>query len=199
MEVRLKKWLGLAVVAVTSFAATGTANAVLITYDWIGQVSPTSGWSATGQVVIDDSSLILPSNTLDANTDFVSWFFQWTDGAAVTYSVDQSTGSFGPSLSSFTVDAAGLVTDFDLCASTTLLSTCSLTNHPLIYITPQWWDASDAFGSTIPDVSVVNGSAFGAGVPSVSVPLPGTLTLLGAGILALGLRRRKIQSTKLSK
>lgn len=118
----LKKSLVRLFVLLVAYAAASNAHAVLVQYDWTGGMSP-DGYTAMGTIVIDDSNFGM---TLDANTDFVSRMFSWTNGTD-TFSVDDQTGTFHTQ-TELTVSGTGIVTSYQICPSAQGL--CNNSGHP---------------------------------------------------------------------
>jgi len=173
-----KKAIGLVVL----FAAS-TASAVPIQYDWSGTTNDNS-WSATGFIVIDDSQYGF--TLTDPTNEFLDWMFSWTDGT-VTYVNSASNGdAFNASFSAITTLIDGTIVSGSLCTQS-----CLTADHPVIAIniSGSLWNATTPAGLIIADDSQTIGT-FSPGQPA-AVQEPTSLALIGAGVIAFGVRRRK--------
>jgi len=161
-------------------SAASTASAVPIQYAWSGTNFDNS-WNATGFIVIDDSQFGLTLN--DPTSEFLDWMFSWTDGT-VTYVNSAATGDTFTTQSKFESLSDGSIHDILLCTRP-----CETAGHPVFLVGETYWDASTSTFSSAANPGGASG-VFSPGQPA-AVPEPTSLALLGAGVIAFGVLRRK--------
>ena len=180
---------------------TSTTYAVPIKFDWTGPTS-LDGWDATGFIVVDDINF---GKTIDANVDLLDWMFGWTDGNQA-FSVSAAAGdTFRRFESSITLDSLGEITSYNLCTNTCSDRVPLDSFYLQLFASPDnrddAWNAEIAFTNPLrPGRTLITNAPF----PGVSqfvqskapVPVnePASLALLGAGVVALGIRRRQKRS-----
>ncbi len=193
----MKKPINTVVLALIFFLLTtsmATAHATLIAFDWTGEAS-SDGWSGTGELVIDDQDF---GRSL-RRTDIVSYAFSWTNGID-TYVATPGTSQIDDNRDYLDVNASGVITRWDLCLASVAPFECNVRDHPVLVIFGNryqdfWSITTNSRGQTSQRAT----NTFSTGRAASPIPLPGTLTLLGAGFLALSIRRRQAQAIKPAK
>ena len=158
---------------VLALAAPLSAHAGLISYDFTG--TSNSGWTANASVILDEADVVAGTNLVG---DFVNWAFSWTNGTDTHSSSDADSTLLSSSF--FLVDAGLNVAHVNLCTDN-----CNTAGHPEFVAFIASWNATTDAGATVPGIK--RGSWSGP----VAVAEPGTLGLLGLGLLGLIAVRRK--------
>lgn len=165
------------IIAALLITAPMAATAVPITIDWTSNGGNSFVFSGSGSWTLDDS-VIVPGSEVNYAASITAFQFNWNTINGPFF-VNSGTGSIAEAFMNF--DASLNLTFFSVCAGTPSL--CSVNSHPVLQATSINWVGSYAPGQA----SFVDASQSA----TVSVPEPGTLALLGIGLAAIGLARRR--------